>query len=319
MSKGKKSRFAALGLGLAGVVALVGLWLSLSPLPPAAPPQAVSVPVMTPPPELAPTLAPPLPTPETVPAPLGDERAQSESVTSAPPPPPPSSPLSAATHRPRIALVIDDMGLDLKDSRRAVALPATVTLSYIPYASQLKSQTDEAADAGHELLLHMPMEPVGHDDPGPGALLTNLPPDEIRARFQAALGRFTSFDGVNNHMGSKFTADATGMAIVMDELHARGLFFFDSRTSAQSVGAALAHARGVPSISRDVFLDNEITPGAVAAQLAALERIARQRGFAVAIGHPHAVTLQVLEDWLPAAQARGVTLVRLRDLVKGSE
>src|SRR6202012_4856582 len=100
---------------------------------------------------------------------------------------------------------------------KAIHLPAPVTLSFLPYAVRLREQAKQAQAAGHELLLHMPMEPIGREDPGPGALLTNLPMDELRARFEKALDSFPGFDGINNHMGSKFTAWPQGMDMVMDE------------------------------------------------------------------------------------------------------
>ena len=186
----------------------------------------------------------------------------------------------------------------------------------MPYATRLHQQTQDAQEAGHELLLHMPMEPVGPDDPGPGALLTNLPAEEVRARFDTALGSFTGFDGVNNHMGSKFTADPAGMEVVIEELQPRHLFFLDSRTSPKTVGESTAKQRGVPAIARDVFLDDELTLKAVNQQLAETERVARRKGFAVAIGHPHPVTLEALEAWLPQAEKDGFAFVPLRDLVK---
>ena len=89
-------------------------------------------------------------------------------------------------------------------------------------------------------MLHMPMEPIGREDPGPGALLTTLSPADVRARFDHALDSFDGFDGVNNHMGSRFTAYAAGMEIVIAELQKRHLFFLDSRTSAQTVGESIA-------------------------------------------------------------------------------
>lgn len=219
---------------------------------------------------------------------------------------------------PRIAIVIDDMGLDLANSRRALTLPPTVTLSFIPYATRLHDQTKAARTAGHELLLHMPMEPVGSANPGPGALLTGLTPDELRLRLDTALASFTGFDGVNNHMGSKFTADRSGMELVMDELQPRHIFFFDSMTSAKSVGARVATERSVPTITRDVFLDDDQTPKLIARQLDAAEHIARRKGYAVAIGHPHPATLDALESWLPEAEKRGVVFVPLKSLVAPS-
>jgi polysaccharide deacetylase 2 family uncharacterized protein YibQ len=255
--------------------------------------------------------------PATVAPPIGEEQTQPPiAETPAPPPqeeavPPPP----VVKGRARIAIVIDDMGLDMKGSRRAVALPSAVTLSYMPYAKNLREQTRAAREAGHELLLHMPMEPLGSADPGPGALMVGLPPDELRRRLDAALASFAGFDGMNNHMGSKFTADRAGMELVMDELQPRHLFYLDSRTSIQTVGESTARQRGVPTIARDVFLDDDMSPKAVRAQLEQAERVARRKGRAVAIGHPHPATLQALEEWLPDAEKRGFVFVPIKDLV----
>jgi polysaccharide deacetylase 2 family uncharacterized protein YibQ len=139
---------------------------------------------------------------------------------------------------------------------------------------------------------------------------------ELQQRFETALASFTGFDGVNNHMGSKFTAYADGMTMVVDELQQRHLFFLDSRTSAQSVGRPIAEQKGVPTIGRDIFLDDDQSAAAIRAQLAAAERIAQDRGYAVAIGHPHAVTLETLEQWIPEARKRGLDLVAVGSLVK---
>ena len=224
-------------------------------------------------------------------------------------------PLASGT-RPKIALVIDDVGVDLKGSERAINLPPSVTLSFLPYAVRLREQTKSARDAGHELLLHMPMEPIGHEDPGPGALLVDLPMRDLQQRFETALASFTGFDGVNNHMGSKFTAYADGMNMVMDELKQRHLFFLNSRTSAQSVGKKIAEEKNLPTIGRDVFLDDVQSPDSIRAQLEETERIAKHKGYAVAIGHPHAATMDVLPDWIADAQKRGFDLVPLKSLVK---
>ena len=226
------------------------------------------------------------------------------------------TPPPTPTSHPRIAIVIDDVGVDLKGSDRAIKLPPAITLSFLPYGTRLREQTKEARDRGHELLLHMPMEPLGHEDPGPGALLVDLPLRDLQQRFETALASFTGFDGVNNHMGSKFTAYADGMNMVIDELQQRHLFFLDSRTSAQTIGKKIAEQKGLPSIGRDVFLDDDQSPEAVHAQLEATERVALKKSYAVAIGHPHTATLEVMEKWIPEAQKRGFVFVPLKSLVK---
>lgn len=211
--------------------------------------------------------------------------------------------------RPKIALIIDDLGLNRSRADRTIALPGPLTLAFLPYAHNLKQQTAKARAAGHELLVHLPMEPMGKADPGPDALLTSLDTREIKARLTRNLSHFGAFVGVNNHMGSAATSDPAMMETVLSELKRRGLLFVDSRTSPRSVAGDMARKMGVPTVERDVFLDHRIDRQAIEAALAKLERIARETGIAIGIGHPHPVTLSVLEKWLPAAKARGIVLV----------
>ena len=210
--------------------------------------------------------------------------------------------------RPLVAVVIDDVGLDRPRSKRAWELPGPLTMSFLPYAKDLREQAKAARAKGHELMLHLPMEPNGRNDPGPNALLVSLSDAELRQRTTAALDSFEGFAGVNNHMGSRFTAFKPGMETVLRQLKGRGLMFLDSRTSAQSVGDQLAQEMGVPSIVRHVFLDDEETLDAVRKKLAEAEAIARRQGFVVVIGHPHEATLQALGEWLPGVQGKGLAL-----------
>jgi polysaccharide deacetylase 2 family uncharacterized protein YibQ len=210
--------------------------------------------------------------------------------------------------KPLVAVVIDDVGLDRPRSRRAWELPGPLTMSFLPYARDLREQAKAARARGHELMLHLPMEPNGRSDPGPSALLVSLPDSEIRQRTAAALDSFEGFAGVNNHMGSRFTAFKPGMETVLRQLKGRGLMFLDSRTTTQSVGDQVAQEMGVPSIVRHVFLDDEETLDAVRKKLAEAEAIARRQGFVVVIGHPHEVTLQALGEWLPGVSGKGLAL-----------
>jgi len=215
-----------------------------------------------------------------------------------------------ATTRPMIALIIDDMGVAREWSRQAVALPAPLTLSYLPYADDLGRQTEAARRAGHELFLHLPMEPDNPDlDTGPNALLTELDTDELRRRLTWSLDRFTRYVGVNNHMGSRFTRDPAMMGLVLDALKRRGLAFVDSLTTPASVGVRLARLVGVPVVGRDVFIDNQPDVEKIMVQLEGLEALALTRGYAVGVGHPRPATLTVLADWLPTLRARGFALV----------
>lgn len=228
--------------------------------------------------------------------------------------------VAVAPGQPRIAIVIDDLGPGRALARRAIGLPAPLTLAFLPYAEGLEALTAEARAAGHELLVHLPMEPLdlAHNNPGPNALMTGLDAAEIARRLAWSLDRFDGYVGINNHMGSAFTLDAAGLQVVMDELHRRGLLFLDSRTVGGSLAEAMALDADVPALGRDVFLDNEAdAAAAIWAQLRLVERIARERGQAVAIGHPHPATLAVLAQWLPEVVARGFVLVPVSALVSG--
>ena len=222
-----------------------------------------------------------------------------------------------ADGRPLIAIVIDDLGHNGARVGRAIALPAPLTLAFLPYGRELPALVARARAAGHEILVHIPMEPLAAaEDPGPEALLIGLAESELRRRLRWNLERFEGYVGVNNHMGSRFSADEEGMALVMAEIKARDLLFVDSRTTAETVATRLARRFGVPEAQRDVFLDDVQTSDNVRRALARLEEVARKQGYAVAIGHPHAVTLTALEDWLAGAEARGFVLAPVSAIVR---
>jgi polysaccharide deacetylase 2 family uncharacterized protein YibQ len=217
-------------------------------------------------------------------------------------------PFADLNSKPLVAIVIDDVGLDRPRSKRAWELPGPLTMSFLPYAKDLGDQARAARAHNKELMLHLPMEPNGRQDPGPGALLVSLPDAELRLRTQVALDSFDGYAGVNNHMGSRFTAFRPGMDSVLRQFKARGLMFLDSRTSPQSVGDQVAQEMGVPSIVRHVFLDDDESLDAVRRKLAETEALARRQGFVIAIGHPHEATLQALSEWLPTVQGKGLAL-----------
>lgn len=213
--------------------------------------------------------------------------------------------------RPMIAIVIDDVGPAREAGERTMRLPASVTLAVLPYAPAAPDLAREARSQGHELLVHMPMQPVGRADPGPNALTAGLSREEFARRLEWNLTRFDGYVGINNHMGSRLTADAPAMRMVLEALKTRGLFYLDSRTTARTTVGPLARSLGVRELERDVFLDDDMSAGAVQRQLTKAEAQARLAGSAVAIGHPHPATLDVLERWLPSARAQGFDIVPL--------
>jgi polysaccharide deacetylase 2 family uncharacterized protein YibQ len=229
-------------------------------------------------------------------------------------------PSKAPAHAPAIAIVIDDMGLDHTRSREVIGLQGPLTLSLMTYASDLPGLVRSAHAAGHEVLAHLPMEPrSAKENPGPGALLTRMDEAAIRQQIAHDLDGWSGYVGINNHMGSRFTADRARMAVVMSELKARGLMWLDSKTTGDSAGPGAAEAAGVPFITRDVFLDNQETVSAVMAQLDRTRAIARTHGLAVAIGHPHDATIAALRQWLPTLAASGVVLVPVTEILHRRE
>jgi polysaccharide deacetylase 2 family uncharacterized protein YibQ len=327
------SGWSMLTAGIAVGVAVVVLVASQTPPPkPAAVAEITQAPASQAP--VPPAATPPLPVAPAAPAaaapaPVVAPARPAEPQLAALPSPPPTVEGGTPTwlrnavavpdpgNRPLIAVVIDDVGLNRPNSARAVGLPGPVTLAYLTYAEDLRAQTDAARRAGHELLVHMAMEPTdAYIDPGPDVLLTGEPPGQLMEQLRRNLGAFDGYVGVNNHMGSRFTASAPDMRLVLAELKARGLMFLDSRTIGSSVGGAVATQLGLPFAERDVFLDNVQSADAVEARLAEVERIARTHGHAIAIGHPHDATLAALSRWLPTLEARGFALVPVSTIVK---
>jgi polysaccharide deacetylase 2 family uncharacterized protein YibQ len=242
--------------------------------------------------------------------PMPDWLVEAMRVAKAGPPPA----LRGEQKRPVIAICIDDLGEDLAGTDKAMALPKDVALSFLPYAETTPFLAEAAGRKGHLVLAHVPMQALNGRDPGPMGLKPGMAADEIARRLGWNLARVPSLVGINNHEGSRFTADAAALAPVMATLKARHLFFFDSRTGPQSAVAAAARSAGVTTAARDIFLDDDPRAAAISAELEMLAREAKRSGVAIAIGHPHDVTLKLLAAWL--AQDHGVTLVPLDEAIR---
>jgi len=241
----------------------------------------------------------------------GSNRAEAPPVTMAALPPG-IDPMVPPPGQPRlIAIVIDDVGPDMSAARRAIRqLPAGITLSILPYAESAATVAAEARAMNHEVMLHLPMEPTsGRTRPGPNALLLGLDDTTLAERLDWNLSRFGDYVGVNNHMGSRGTADPRLMRLILERLARDGRFFLDSRTTARSAARPIAADLGLPYGERDVFLDNDQTAAYVELQLAEAEAVARRYGSAIAIGHPHAVTISTLAAWSRDLRRRGYELV----------
>jgi len=223
----------------------------------------------------------------------------------------------AALQRPVIAIVIDDLGADIAGTEKAMRLPRQVALAFLPYAEMTPAFAARAHDEGRTVLAHVPMQALRETRPAPMLLGVGMDADEIARRLNWSLDRVPGAAGLNNHEGSRFTADAAALAPVMAAAKARGLFFLDSRTSPASRAEAMARAAGITAGGRDIFLDDDQSEAAVAGQLAALAAAAKRQGAAIAIGHPHAVTLRLVAEWLK--EDHGVTLVTLEEAMTAKD
>jgi len=231
-----------------------------------------------------------------------------------------SAPAPAIAQRdgraPRIALVIDDLGHNFNDTTRGfLDLGVPLTLAILPDRPKSKSVFRAAREREIPTLLHLPMEAAGGGDAGDRAVRVGTSAAEIDALVGRHLGRYESFIGVNNHMGSRATADRATMRALMTALAKRDLVWVDSQTTARSVGRAMGREAGVWSIANDLFLDDgDEGEEQVAANLRRLAAMARRHGLAVGIAHPHATTLAALEAALPRLRAEGFEFVTVAEL-----
>lgn len=216
----------------------------------------------------------------------------------------------------RLAIILDDLGSDRAAADSILALPYPLTISVLPNHAHSTEIAEEAHRRGHEVLLHLPMQSVGNETPEAHELHPGMPADDIPVLFEQMMQSVPNATGVNNHQGSQATADPALMEELMPVLQKWNLFYVDSRTTAATVAYDTAQRLGVRSGFRNVpFLDDIAEVSAVRKQLELALRGAKEKGEAIAIGHPHPATLQALSEVLPQAEARGVHLVYASDLV----
>jgi uncharacterized protein len=225
--------------------------------------------------------------------------------------------LSGPSRGPRLAIIIDDMGNDPGQTRDVVKLPFPLTASVMPHREYSSRTADEVWRRGDQVMLHLPMQPI--DDGAQSEkieLRVGMSADQVRSVLAGMLADVPHAVGVNNHEGSRATADPKLMAELMPELRKRGLFFIDSRTTAATVAYEAAERAGVRAASRKVFLDDVPTRKAVLAQLDLAARDAERDGSAIAIGHPHPETIAALAEGVPRLERRGIHLVFASQLTR---
>lgn len=225
-------------------------------------------------------------------------------------------PAKPAVRHGDIVLILDDVGFDRQPLADAMTIDPKVNFSVLPNSRNAATFANELSARGFEILCHLPMEP---DDfprvsPGPGAVLTNMSDGEIASATRANVAAIPHARGVNNHMGSRATADRRVMAAVLGALP-RGMYFIDSRTTAASVGEALARQMNVRTAARNVFLDDVPHEDAIRRQLGELQHDAAAHGVAIGIGHMYPVTIKVLAEEAPRLRAGGYRFRRASEVV----
>jgi polysaccharide deacetylase 2 family uncharacterized protein YibQ len=217
-----------------------------------------------------------------------------------------------------IAIVIDDLGMDVKQAREVLSLPANLTLAVMPGLPQSRQVAELATQSKHDVLIHLPMEYRGKNGkPAPGMLRSDMTPMEFLTTVSDDVGSVPGAIGINNHEGSSLTENKEAMKFLMAELKARNLMFLDSFTSSKSVAYATAKEFGLKTARRDVFLDNNgDDPSSIRKQLDELIEVARKNGKAIGIGHPHPATISELRKWLAEADSQGVKIVPMSKLIQ---
>lgn len=227
-------------------------------------------------------------------------------------------PFDQSDKRPRVALIISGLGQSTTATDAAIQrLPGAVTLAFSPYAKNLTQWMDLSRAAGHEVLLTVPMEPIGYpeNDPGPHTLLTSLSDKENRERLLYLLSRFPGYVGVLNTMGARLTTTPQSLKPVLQELRDRGLLFVDARSSLRSVGASQASEIGLPRAVNNRFIDIKAARSEIDQRLDELERIAKEGGYAVGIGSPYPVTIERVVLWAQELDSRGIALAPVSAMV----
>ncbi len=224
---------------------------------------------------------------------------------------------SVAQSTPRIAIIIDDLGYQFEAGMRALNLPGPISYAVLPVTPSGTSLAHAAHAKGKEVLLHLPLESVDRENQEePGAITLDMSRDAFHEAFGVALASVPYAIGVSNHRGSLLTRHPGHMTWLMEEIAAReGMFFVDSFTTKQSVALQIAFESGIAATRRHVFLDNDRSPQALRKQFDRLIALARQKGIAVAIGHPYPETLEFLERELRELDNSTIMLIPVSEAV----
>jgi len=253
-----------------------------------------------------------------MPARKGGVAVKQQPYTSVKAPLPPEHPRKRAAGPGTVAIIVDDMGSSIQEVDELMAIKVPLTFSIIPGLAKSKGVAQAAHAGGYQVMIHIPMEPQGYPRQRmeQSGLLLAQSDGEIQKRLNGFLQAVPFAKGANNHMGSRFTEDRAKMETVLSFLKEKRLFFIDSRTTPRSVGNSLATEMGLETASRNVFIDNVQDVAAIRKQLEQLATMARSKGGAIGICHPHKTTIQTLAATMPELKRSGITFVYAADLVR---
>ncbi len=240
----------------------------------------------------------------TSPAPADNTSAQGKTTPS-------PAPVSA-----KLAIIVDDAGYNLTKLERLLTFPGKLTIAVLPQVLYSRRSAELIHNAGKEVLLHLPMQPEGNEDPGPGVITVNQNPGEITSVLEKDIATVPYAAGINNHMGSLATTDAQVVGLLLAYCKQHGLFFLDSKTTAASVVTRLAPEYDLPVLSRDLFLDNDRGKAHIKATIIHGMELARKHGYAVLIGHVHDDLIETLLEMYPLFVKQGFDLVTASELLQ---
>lgn len=221
-------------------------------------------------------------------------------------------PVATGDARPRIAIIVSGLGLNLDSTLDAIdKLPGPITLSFAPYGKTLDRTVGVARASGHEIFLEVPLEPFDYpdNDPGPDTLLTGQAPRDNLGKLFHVMSRFTGYVGLINNMGARFTASGADFAPVMEELGARGLGYLDDGSSNRSLAPQLAQANRVPFARVDAMLDANPARAPIMKALDDLEKKAKQSGSAIGIVSALPVSIEAVTDWAAGLEGKDIQIV----------
>jgi len=224
--------------------------------------------------------------------------------------------LFATTKIVDIAIIIDDIGYQWKNDTEIIALPYPLTYSFLPQAPYTVKLANLAHHHSKEIMLHLPMQSIAGQQPEPEAIHLDMSMDEVGQVLWNGLSEVPHAIGINNHQGSLITQHPGHMQWLMQWLRGTNLYFVDSLTSEQSVAGNIANANGIPNLKRDIFLDHDPSPQAIEKQFDKLLQLAKQKGVALAIGHPYPATIKMLDKRLPQLHQQGIRLLSVSNLLK---